>query len=218
MKTKLVVFDVDGTITDSAKVITDCVSLALAELGLEPQTPQQLKRWVGPPLSVSFRDYTAIPENDIDNAIATYRSYYADRMLDAPLFPGIRNVLQQLQQAGMPMAVATSKIERMATPILEHHDIAKHFQHIAGSREDEPNQTKASVIADALSRMRADGYDTEGAIMIGDRIHDVEGAHENNMPTIGILWSGTDKSEFETACCTAKTPADLLHLLEFDAS
>lgn len=213
MNLDLVVFDVDGTITDSAAVITSCVTMALEELGLEPQTKEQLKRWVGPPLSVSFQTFAGVPAEHVDDAIATYRSYYVDRMLSAPLFPGISTALENIYDAGIPMAVATSKIERLAAPILEHHDVARYFQHIVGSREDEPNQTKASVIADALGRMKADGFSTENAVMIGDRIHDVEGAHANGMETIGALWAGTDPVEFATACCTANSPEELPGIL-----
>lgn len=213
MNLDLVVFDVDGTITDSAAVITSCVTEALEDLGLEPQTKEQLKRWVGPPLSVSFQTFAGVPEEHVDHAIATYRSYYVDRMLSAPLFPGISTALEEIKNAGIPMAVATSKIERLAAPILEHHDVAHYFQHIVGSREDEPNQTKASVISDALERMRADGFDTANAVMVGDRIHDVEGARANGMETIGVLWAGTDPAEFETACCTVRTPEELLEVL-----
>lgn len=214
MRTFLAIYDVDGTITDSAPVITNCVKLALEEMGFPPQSESELKRWVGPPLSVSFRDFVGLETDEqINSAIATYRSFYIDSMLDAPLFPGVRESLQTVYEAGIPMAVATSKIERLAAPILEHLDVAKYFHHIVGSDENDPFQDKAGVIANALKRMESDGFDTSNAVMIGDRFHDIEGGIANGLDTIGILWSGTDPQEFQQASHIAKTPKELGDIL-----
>ena len=101
----------------------------------------------------------------------------------------------------------------MAKPIATHAGLDPYFKYVVGSTNDSAHQSKAAVIADALSLLEADGYNREGAIMIGDRIHDVEGAHANNLDVIGVLWGGTDQREFETATAAVATPAELVETI-----
>lgn len=213
MTDTIAVFDVDGTITDSAPLITRCVSRTLAELGLPPQTSAQLQRWVGPPLFVSFRDFAGLAEDDIPEAIAVYRTHYTARMYDVPVFNGIREALTTLSQERIILAVATSKIERLIGPILNRLELAAFFTEIAGSREDEPLQTKASVIADVLARLRQRGLSTHNAIMIGDRHHDIDGGRANNLTTVGVTWAGTALEEFADAHSIAHTPDQLIDII-----
>lgn len=214
MKRRIVLFDLDGTITDSAPIITQTVQDSLAELGCEPQTQSELMRWVGPPLFESFRDFAGVPADRIDEALLTYRRRYREFMFDAPLFPGIAECLKNLDELGFPLAVATSKTQVLSQPSVAKSAVGKYFQHVAGSLDDSSPHSKANVIADALQRMEADGFSREGAIMVGDRIFDVEGAHANGLDVIGVLWSGTDPAEFETATATAATPAELTELIQ----
>lgn len=210
MNTNIVLFDFDGTIVDSAPIIMQAVVDTLDELGLPPQSNEQLRAWVGPPLFHSFRDFAKVDPAHIDDAIATYRRYYRQTMYDAPFFPGVLEAIQELHKLGFPLAIATSKTETMAKPIATHAGLDPYFKYVVGSTNDSAHQSKAAVIADTLSLLEADGYNREGAIMIGDRIHDVEGAHANNLDVIGVLWGGTDQREFETATAAVATPAELV--------
>lgn len=213
MTKAIAIFDVDGTITDSAPLITDCVRRTLTELGLPEQDSTQLQRWVGPPLFVSFRDFAGLSEDDIPQAIALYRQHYTSRMFDVPVFNGMRETLSTLSGAGIVLAVATSKIERLIGPIMKQLDLASFFTEIAGSREDEPLQTKTAVIADVLDRLEQRGFDTSQAVMIGDRYHDIDGGRENGLTTIGVTWAGTPVEEFSYADLIVNAPGELINVL-----
>lgn len=213
MSRPVAIFDVDGTITDSAPLITDCVARTLRDLGLPSQSPSELRRWVGPPLSVSFRDFAQLPADAIPEAIATYRNYYSDRMLDVPVFPHVCKTVQTLYTNEVILAVASSKIERLLSPIFEKIKLNRYFYVLSGSREDDPYQTKAEVITDALKRLHAMGVDTSTTYMIGDRHHDIDGGNENNVTTVGITWSGTDVSEFAQANHIVDEPGQLIELI-----
>lgn len=209
----IAIFDVDGTITDSAPLITDCVSRTLVELGLPEQNSTELRRWVGPPLFASFRDFAGIPEGDIPRAIDHYRYHYTSRMFDVPVFNGIRETLSTLADEGIVLAVATSKIERLIRPILTQLELASFFTEIAGSRENEPLQTKAAVITDVLDRLAQRNLDVTRAVMIGDRHHDIDGGRENGLTTIGVTWAGTPLEEFTHADMIVNEPGELIDLL-----
>ncbi|MDO5034681.1 MAG: HAD hydrolase-like protein [Actinomycetaceae bacterium] len=213
MKRNIVLFDLDGTITDSGPLIMNVVQETLNELGVKPQTDEQLKAWVGPPLFDSFRDYAKIPENEIDNAIAAYRRRYRERMYDAPLFPGIFESIKTLHEHGFPLAVATSKLQKLARPIVEKTGLGPYFAYVAGSTADGPAQTKADVINSALAALKEQGYDTEHAVMVGDRFYDIEGAAKTGLEAYGVAWAGTDPAEFEGAIGIATTPEELTQLI-----
>lgn len=213
MSRPVAIFDVDGTITDSAPLITECVAHTLRDLGLPSQSPTELRRWVGPPLSVSFRDFAGLPKEDIPTAIETYRHYYSDRMLNVPVFPQLSETVQTLYTNGVILAVASSKIERLLSPIFEKIQLNRYFYVTCGSREDEPYQTKAEVITDALNRLHAMGVDTSTTYMIGDRHHDIDGGNDNHLTTVGITWSGTDVSEFAQADHIVDEPGELIDLI-----
>lgn len=213
MAHSVAIFDVDGTLVDSAQMIQDCVNLALRELGYPEQRGEQLRRWVGPPLSVSFRDFAEVPAHEIDTAIATYRRHYSTMMFDVPIFDGIIEALETLRTRGVTLAVATSKNHRYAEPILRELGLSPYFAHVCGARSDDPAYDKAQVILDALTLLRADGIATEDAVMIGDRHHDITGAHAHGLATIGVTWSGTDLAEFDTADAIAHTPAELVAMI-----
>ncbi|MDO5720262.1 MAG: HAD hydrolase-like protein [Actinomycetaceae bacterium] len=213
MSRPIAIFDLDGTITDSAPLITDCVARTLQDLGLAPQSPKELRRWVGPPLSVSFRDFAGLSERDITPAIERYRTHYSGRMLEVPVFPHMCETLQTLYTNQIILAVASSKIERLLSPILEKLDLDSYFSVVCGSREDDPYQTKGEVIADALQRLKRMEVDTSTTFMIGDRHHDIDGGYENQLTTVGVTWSGTEVSEFAQADHIVDDPRQLVDIV-----
>ena len=181
---KAILFDLDGTLTDSGEGIMNCAKLALEHYGLPIPSEAELRTFVGPPLHESFIRF-GVPAEEADNAIKIYRSRYIPigKFENHP-YEGIREVLEKLKAAGHTLYVATSKPEAMSVEILEHFDLAKYFDIIAGASFDRSRSTKEDVIAYLLSRCG----DFDEKIMVGDTAFDVIGARAHGIPTVGVAW------------------------------
>ena len=181
---KAILFDLDGTLTDSGEGIMNCAKLALEHYGLPIPSEAELRTFVGPPLHESFIRF-GVPAEEADNAIKIYRSRYIPigKFENHP-YEGIRQVLEKLKAAGHTLYVATSKPEAMSVEILEHFDLAKYFDIIAGASFDRSRSTKEDVIAYLLSRCG----DFDEKIMVGDTAFDVIGARAHGIPTVGVAW------------------------------
>lgn len=197
MSTPPILFDVDGTIFASGELVMNSYQQALIELGIPPLRPETLRKVVGPPLVRSFHELAGVPKEDVDLAVQTYRSIYNPHLLDPPMYDGIGDLIADLHRAGVPLATATTKLEKFAEQQLEHWGLDQYFDVIAGASPD-PSSSKTTVVADALARLQEQGVDTEGAILIGDRIHDVEGAEANGISVIGVRWGYGEDSEFDS--------------------
>lgn len=184
-----VLFDLDGTITDSAPGITGTLVDTFVELGRPVPAPAELLAYVGPPLLEAFRALGGMSVDEAQAALAVYRRRYnAGGLFDSSVYPGLPGVLARIAQAGIPLSLATSKPESAATRILEHYGLAQYFTVICGASEDEVRSAKADVIEEALRRLRALGVDLSAPVMVGDREHDVQGAAAHRMPTIMVEW------------------------------
>ena len=184
-----ILFDLDGTLTDSAPGITSSLVATFETLGRPVPSPAKLVEYVGPPLLDSLREFAGMTEQEARDALSVYRAdYHANGAFDSAVFPGIRGLLARLQAAGIPLAVATSKPESQANRILEHFDLAQYFDVIAGATEDESRSAKTDVIAEALRRLTEQGVTLDHTVMVGDRAYDVEGATDNGLPTILVEW------------------------------
>lgn len=209
-----ILFDLDGTLTDSASGITSSLARTFETLGIPVPGPAQLIEYVGPPLLDSLQSMAGMDEAAARAALAVYRVDYAERgAFDSAVFPGIRGLLQRLCAAGLPIAVATSKPESQAVRILEHFGIAEHFDVIAGASDDESRSAKADVVADALRRLTERGIDLEHTVMVGDRSFDVEGAAENGLPTILVEWGYGSPAEAAGAIAVVHSTDQLSALL-----
>lgn len=212
-----VLFDLDGAIVDSAAGITASLAHTFETLGLPVPTPAELLEWVGPPILESFRDRAGFDEAQTTRALAIYReSYVPDGAYDATVYDGVPEVLRAIQDARLPLSLATSKPETPARLILEHFDLAKHFDHLTGASDDEVRSAKADVVAEALRRLREDGADLTRPVMIGDRVYDIEGAAVHDVPTIAVAWGYGSAEEHVGAVAIAETPDDLYPLLGLD--
>ena len=208
---KTVLFDLDGTLTDSGEGIINCAWLALKHFGLPLPDRQTMRLFVGPPLRDSFIRF-GVPEEDVETAIEIYRSRYVPTgMFENTPYPGIRELLSELKRRGVRLFVATAKPEGMATAILEKFELAPYFELICGASMDDTRDSKDKVIAYLLEKTGGgDDY-----VMVGDTAYDVEGAAVNGIPTIGVAW-GYGKIEDMVAAgakAIANSPAHLLELL-----
>lgn len=192
---KLVLLDLDGTLMDSAPGVTSSVAHAFRTLGLPVPDAATLRSFVGPPITASFPSHGVPPER-LAEAIAAYREEFAARgMWDNTVFAGIPDQLTALRTAGCTVAVATSKPEVFAVPILEHYGLAPLLDGVFGAPLDE-HGTKADVIARALS---THGWGGGPALMVGDRVYDVVGAREHGIDTLGVSWGYPNAGELEEA-------------------
>ena len=199
MQYHTILFDLDGTLTDPKEGITKSVAYALQHFGIQVENLDSLTCYIGPPLAVSFPEYHGISEEDTPTAVAKYRERFSDvGWAENLVYDGIEPLLDALKQAGKKLLVATSKPEVFAVRILEHFGLAGYFDLICGAPMHAPKgHGKADVIRDALER--AGISELSGAIMVGDRLHDVEGAHKIGLPCIGVLYGYGDREEME-AC------------------
>lgn len=193
---KTVLFDLDGTLTDSAPGITNSVSRALAHFGIQEE-PQNLLRFIGPPLNESLPEYYGFTSEQTVKAVEVFREYFVEKgWLENAPYPGIPELLRDLKAAGLQLMVATSKPEVQAVRILKHFGLAEHFDHICGAPAgNEDGARKASVIREALRCAE----DPSSVVMVGDRRHDVEGAEENGLPCIGVLYGYGSREELSAA-------------------
>lgn len=181
---QLVLFDLDGTLTDSAEGIVASFRHALAAVGAEAPAGDLAGRIVGPPMHQTLAGL-GLGER-ADEAIAAYRADYTTRgWAMNSLFDGIPQLLEDLRAAGVRLAVATSKAEPTATKILEHFGLARYFDVIAGASVDGARSSKADVVAHALGQLHPL---PERVVMVGDRAHDVEGAAEHGIDTVVVGW------------------------------
>jgi phosphoglycolate phosphatase-like HAD superfamily hydrolase len=180
----LVIFDLDGTLTDSAEGIVASFRHALHSVGATVPDGDLVSRIVGPPMHVTLQQM-GLGES-ADAAIAAYRADYMSRgwSMNRP-FDGVAGLLTDLQAVGVRLAVATSKAEPTAARILAHFELDTYFEVIAGASPDGVRSTKADVVAHALRQLAPL---PDRVVMIGDRSHDVEGAAVHGIGTIVVGW------------------------------
>ena len=208
-----ILFDLDGTLTDSGLGITKGVQYALGQLGYAVPPRESLFSFIGPPLHKSFQRHCGVDEAGAAEAVRQFRVYYNEMggILENEVYPGVRELLRDLKAAGKRLVVATSKPQAAAEKVMRHFGLDEFVPEIIGGTDDTRN-TKGKVIAYAL---REYGVDPATAIMVGDREHDILGAAENNLPAIGITWGYGDRAELETAGAKAvfDTPAETVQYI-----
>ena len=193
-----ILFDLDGTLTDSGLGITKAVQYALEQMGYPVPPRESLFSFIGPPLHSSFRKYYGMDEPTSVEAVRQFRVYYNQMggILENEVYEGVRELLARLKQDGRRLMIATSKPEPAAKLVMHHFGLDEFVPEIIGGQDDDSRNTKGKVIAYAL---REFGVDPETAIMVGDREHDVQGASENGIPAIGVTWGYGDRAELEGA-------------------
>ncbi len=209
-----ILFDLDGTIMDSAPGITATLAYTFETLGLPIPSPAELIAFVGPPLLDSFRDRGGLTAEQAEHALDIYRpQYLRSGVFDATVYPGVAEILRRIHDSGVPLSLATSKPEKPARLILEHYDLLKYFDVVTGASDDEVRSAKADVVAEALIRLTAFGADLSRPVLVGDRSHDVEGAAEHNVPTIFVRWGYGSPAEEAGAIGVANDAHELDALL-----
>ena len=211
MSHKAILFDLDGTLTDSGEGIINCAALALEHFGIPVPCREEMRVFVGPPLHETFIKFGG-PAERANEAVDIYRSRYIPigKYENTP-YPGIRELLERLQAQGHRLYVATSKPEGMSVDILEHFDLAKYFTRICGASMDTSRSSKSAVIAYLLEQCG----NVRDAVMGGDTAFEVTGAAAHGIPTIGVAWGYGNPEDMEKAgaAAIANTPQELFELL-----
>lgn len=198
MRKQHILFDLDGTLTDSMPGITRAVQYALRRYGIEESNPDVLKPFVGPPLTDSFMEYYGFSEKDAHDAVYVYREYYNERgWAENEPYQGVKEMLEALQDDKRTLYVATSKPEKMAKRVLEHFDLLSYFEFAGGAGEDGTRVRKDEVIRYVMERCGLKEKDS--VIMIGDRKHDIEGAHRVGILAVGALYGYGGREELLAA-------------------
>ena len=216
----IILFDLDGTLTDPKEGITKSVQHALQAYGINEPDLDKLCPFIGPPLSDSFKEYYGFSEAQAREAIGYFHEYFTKQgMFENKVYPGIREMLTRLKDAGLTLAVATSKPEPFAIQILEHFDLLSYFTLVGGADMEEIRVRKGDVIAYTLDRLGTTPEESK-VIMVGDRKHDVEGAKKTGLSVVGVLYGYGSREELQDAgadylCETPGEVAELLRSLAF---
>jgi phosphoglycolate phosphatase len=210
-------FDLDGTLIDSAVGITRCVAYALERLDTPVPPPQELRRWIGPALRISFAPLLRDMEQ-VELAVNYYRERFdAHGWLEHEVYPGIPELIETLHAQGHRLAVVTAKNEPHARRILEHLPFGHRFVEIVGASPDGRLSHKPELIGEALRRLR---IEADGVWMIGDRHMDIDGARQHGLRSVGVLWGFGSEDELRDAGATqlARQPQMLPSLLGLEVS
>lgn len=211
MKKKAILFDLDGTITDSGEGIMNCAVAALEHFGIAPPSRQEMRTFVGPPLHDSFVRF-GVPADRTDEAIRVYRQRYMPiGIFENKVYPGIPELLQTLIRQGHTLYIATSKPEFMTNQILDRFGLSQYFTRICGATTDKERNTKEAVIAYLLEECGRQ----ENMVMVGDTVYDIRGAAYHGIPAIGVAWGygNTQDMQREGAIAIVNTTEELLELL-----
>lgn len=210
----VILFDLDGTLTDSSPGIVHSIVYALKKYDISVEDTSELRKFLGPPLHESFRDFYGFDEEKAMEAVSYYREYFSAKgILENQIYNGIPDLLKTLNDKGKRIILATSKPQEYTNRIMEHFNLAKYFEFIAGSNMDGTRSKKAEVIAYALQECQI--TDKSKAVMIGDRMHDILGAKSVGIDSIGVEYGYGDYDELYNAGAIyiVKTVDDLKQLI-----
>lgn len=194
---KYILFDLDGTLTNSKEGITKSVKYALNKFNIPVTDLNSLEKFIGPPLKDSFMEYYNFDENKAEEAVKYYREYFSKNgLFENEVYADIETMLLSLKEAGLHLIVATSKPTVFSKKILNHFNLTRFFDAIVGSTLDGSRSNKSDVIKFALEENK---IDPSKALMVGDREHDIIGAAKNNIASMGVTYGFGSHDELEKA-------------------
>ena len=194
-KIENILFDLDGTLTDPKEGIINSFLYALEKLGISEENINELDAFIGPPLRDSFASRYNLSNEAVEKAVVFYREYFSTKGLyENKIYYGTEELLELLYTKGYKLFVATSKPTTFSEKILQHFNLDKYFINVVGSNLDSTRNDKSEIISYLVSTQ---GLKTENSIMIGDRKHDIIGAKNNSMRSIGVTYGYGSLEEFK---------------------
>lgn len=209
-----VLFDLDGTITQSGQGVLHGLAYAMKKMSMSMPEDVPPQTFIGPPLSFSINAYCHVPKERVDEALVYYREYYVDKgIFECELYDGVEELLKRLYNAGKKLLVASSKSEPYVIRILRNFDIHKYFTFVGGSDFEGLRADKTDVIMYTLKS--AGVTDISTAVMVGDRKYDIYGAKDLKMDSIGVTYGYGSEAELREAGATyiAHTAEDVWKML-----
>ena len=195
MKYKYILFDLDGTITESKEGITKSVQYALKKFDIIVESLDLLEKFIGPPLKYSFSEYYGFDENKSLEAVQYYREYFEKKgIMENKVYDHIEDLLKQLKELKLKLIIATSKPTKFSNIILNNFNLTPYFDVIVGSNMNGTRCTKGEVIKHVVEKYKIDPNE---AVMIGDRKYDMIGARQNNMDSIGVTYGYGSREELK---------------------
>lgn len=204
----LILFDLDGTLTQSHPGILRCIRDTMKKLNVPEPPAETMRKFIGPPLVLSLKEYCGISQEKIMEFVEEYRNIYnVEGIFEAKVFDGMLPLLKRLRDAGYKLAMATSKPQSSANLVSDHFGITPYLDMISGASEDE-NDTKTNVMRRAIAAMNTT---PERTLMIGDTRFDAEGAQKTGTDFLGALYGYGTREEMEAfgAVHFADTPQEL---------
>ncbi len=208
-----ILFDLDGTLTDSKPGITECIAYALTKEKI-PYTQDILDKMIGPPFRVSMKEFLGLDMPMIEKLIEIYRGVYeVSGYKNCKVFDGVRDMLSKLKSAGKVLAVATSKPIKFTGMIMRDFNLGQYFDFVGGASSDASKEAKSDVIHMVLDNLKVD--DKTKVLMVGDRLYDIEGAHIENIDCAAVLYGYGNRAEFEkyNAEYILSMPSDVVRLV-----
>lgn len=197
---RYILFDLDGTLTDPKEGITRSVQYALHSFGIDEPDLDKLEGFIGPPLKEQFMEFAGFHEKQALRAVEKYRERFSvTGLYENQIYEGIPEMLERLQEKGFLLAVASSKPTVFVEKILIHFQIDEYFTEVVGSELDGTRSDKGDVIREALRRLAVGDKEKRRAVMVGDRRHDVEGAHREGIACIGAAFGYGGREELSRA-------------------
>ena len=213
---KAILFDLDGTLTESGEGITKCVQYALEKLGKPEADLKKLEVFIGPPLMEQFMKYAGLDEKTARRAVEYYRERYSTTgIFENRPYPGVEEMLQELKRKKYLLAVASSKPEYFVKQILDYFHLTEYFDEIVGSELNGSRTNKTEVIEETLRRLGLDKH-REQVIMVGDKEHDVLGARTAGLECVAVSY-GYGTEEEITAAQPLQTVSSTEEILDFFA-
>lgn len=188
-----IIFDLDGTLTDNTQGIKNSLKYALEQMHVENFSDQTLEQFIGPPLQWGFQNLFGMNERNTKLAVEYFREYYGENgwHQNEP-YAGILEVMQELDQVGKLMYIATSKLEKYAAKIIEHFEIDKYIVQLKGADYSGKKATKSTIISELMQSQQL--IPSNEIVMVGDTVFDIEGGKENDLATIAVTY-GFGKDE-----------------------
>ncbi|HWR43577.1 HAD family hydrolase [Sporomusa sp.] len=198
MKYQAILFDLDGTLTDPKIGITKSVQYALKRFNIIEPDLDKLIPFIGPPLVESFQEFYSLSKTEATAAVEYYREYFTESgMYENAVYPGIKDMLTKLAATGKELIIATSKPTVFSEQIIDHFGMSQFFKAIVGSHLDGSRIHKTEIIAFILSELPH--VARERIIMVGDRKHDIIGALNNGIDSIGVSYGYGGLAELQQA-------------------
>lgn len=198
MKKKYVLFDLDGTLTDSQEGIMNSIEYALDYFGIQVEDRAALRPWLGPPLVDSLMKYHGFDREQALKGVEKYREYFDIKgIFENRVYDGMEALLSGLQAEGYILMTATSKPEVAAKRITDHFGLTKYFTFVGGASLDDSRVHKGDVIRYVLESNQI--QDLSEVMMVGDRENDIMGAKQNGLESIGVLYGYGSRDELEAA-------------------